>query len=179
MKIKSLSLNILICIIIFSIAYWINKFSYIYNDLFFKYDLLITIKSIDSLIFTVWQVQAIFSSLTLLVLTILQTQFEKRIYGMRFLEALDMKYFFSHCVISCIVLNSISYYFVAKEMLSGLLFIFSIITLLILYMLHNSFKLAMYPENLNDYIAKNIIKTLQKEIKIENNKKNESNKNNR
>ena len=171
MKIKSLFINLFICSIIFLIAHLINKLPYLNYDFFDRFQLLIDDKYMNSLILTVWQVQAIFSSLTLLVLTILQTQFEKRIYGMRFLEALDMRYLFSHCVINCIILNSISYYFVAKEMLSGLLFIFLIITLQILYMLHNSFKLAMYPENLNDYIAKNIVKTLQKEIKIENSNK--------
>ena len=162
MKIKSLFINLLLCIIVFLIAYLVNNIHYSYYRLFNRLGLLINNNYASSLILTVWQVQALFSSLTLLVLAILQTQFEKRIYGMRFLECLDIKFKFSYCVIHCILLNSFSYIFVAKEMLSSLIVMFLIILILILYMLYNSFRLAMYPENLNDFVAKKILSVYKK-----------------
>ncbi|NQV19020.1 MAG: hypothetical protein HQ534_10805 [Armatimonadetes bacterium] len=164
---KSLFISIGVCFVISIIAYFINFLPYHFYSLFNKFGLLLDY-DIKPLLYSIWQVQALISTLTIMILTIMQTLFEKRIYGLRFLEILEMKYFFSIRIMISIIMVFILYFFVAKEMLASIIFIFSLNTYLIIYLILTSFRLAMFPEDLDDYIRDVIKKIILEEIKSEN-----------
>ncbi|MDP8200818.1 MAG: hypothetical protein P9M11_01600 [Candidatus Tenebribacter burtonii] len=104
-----------------------------------------------------------------MVLTIIQTLFNKRIFGMRFLKAVNLKKKYSNLIFSSIILIFIMYFFVVKDMLAGVLFVFFCSVILIIYLIFNTLKLIINPEKLE----KDIIKHFEEKILYISESKNE------
>lgn len=173
---KSLFISIGLCSVIFIIANCINLLPNHFYNIFSKCRLLLCSDyNVKPLLYTIWQVQALISTLTVVILSIMTSLFNKRIYGKRFFSALNIKSNYSTLIFSSIILTSISYFFVAKDMLSATLFLFFSNTIIILYLLYKTIRLIMNPEKLESDIYIWYVREIISEVETENGEANENN----
>ncbi|MGU3394072.1 hypothetical protein ACNHOZ_07950 [Priestia sp. D51] len=117
-------------------------------------------KESDSLINTIWQVQAGVTTLTIAILALIVGLNKEKRYGIKILQHVLIakpKFLKYHDVIVLsIILLFVNYFFVAYGALSSVVFIFFIGTVLIVNMVYTSIKVVLFDEKvdseLKDYI---------------------------
>ncbi|MCK4957104.1 MAG: hypothetical protein KAS49_05670 [Candidatus Cloacimonetes bacterium] len=168
-------LSIILSAIIFLFANYINILPNHFHSIFEKSHLLLSSDyDIKPLLYTMWQIQALISSLTIMIFAILQSVFDKRIYGMRLIEALNLKHYYASFITTSIMLIGVMYWFVAKEMLAGAVFVFSINIGIIIYLFYHSMLIITKPEKLEKNIANYIETEILNFVTSENGENHES-----
>ncbi|PGR23034.1 hypothetical protein COC52_24895 [Priestia megaterium] len=130
-----------------------------YNSSLIKF-LTIRQKESDSLINTIWQVQAGVTTLTIAILALIVGLNKEKRYGIKVLQYILItkpKFLKYHDeIILSIILLFISYFFVAYGALPSVVFLFFVSTVLIIDMVYTSIKVVLFDEKvdleLKDYI---------------------------
>ncbi len=166
-------INIKCCILFVCIITIIGIFiSYFANNYFIKNKLfkifILNVSDLQSLLQTIWQIQASISILVIALFTIIQSKFDEKIYAIRYVEYLKEKRFypfFLKCIkltywdfiVLSILLIPSMYLFTAYNLLSGALLVFIVNLFLIIQIISININILINPEKMKKEIRKYII----------------------